>query len=311
MSDSPSDDPGDPDESSVTTAIDPAEAFSLLGNATRLEVVTTLRDSSVKTPLPFSRLYDRIDIDDSAQFNYHVQRLVPHFVSKTDDGYELTSAGRRIARAVAAGTYTQSSTLEPFQIDGTCYACGAASLRASYDEDELFRIECRDCDELILGVRAPPSLVRGRTPEAFVEAFDRWSQSQVTQAVRGLCPDCGGAVEPGVTTDTRETIQFDALARFRCVVCDRIVLTSFGGIAARHPTVESFHRERDQSLQNRPYWEIPQLIAGDHVEIVSREPWLIEVSFFADGDTCRVEIGEDLEVVETTIVAVEPPISDE
>ncbi len=286
--------------------IAPVAAFSLLGDATRLEIVNALHRTSTRSPVPFSTLYDRIETADSSQFNYHLQQLSPHFVSKTDDGYALTSAGRRIARAVVAGTYTDVPRLEPYHIDGDCYACGATALRASY-VDERFQIECWDCGEVVLAVNVPPTVVRGRDPDAVVDAFDRWSRAQVEQARRGLCPDCGGAVEPSVTEQTNERIAFDAVARFDCTTCGRTVVASVGGIAYLHPPVELFHRRRGRSLRDRHYWEIEQYISGNQVRVLSRDPWRVRVSFFVDGDACHVEIDESLEVAETRIVTGETP----
>jgi len=49
------------------------------------------------------------------------------------------------------------------------------------------------------------------------------------------------------------------------------------------------------------------LSSSAHTEIVSRDPWLVRVSFFVDGDACHVDIDENLEVVKTEIVPDEPP----
>jgi ribosomal protein S27E len=301
-----------PDESAASAGLDSADAFSLLGDATRLEVVTALQEDARDAPLRFSALYDRVEVADSAQFNYHLKQLRPHFVSKAEDGYELTAAGRRLARAVTAGTYTDSPRLEPFEIDGYCYACGADALWASY-EDETFSIECRGCGEAVLDVRAPPTVVRGRDPEEVVTAFELWSRMGIEQARRGICPECGGPVEPRITEPFSDQLDFEVLPAFDCAVCGRRAMTSFGGLAAQHPAVEEFHRERGTSLEDRPYWEIPQYVSGEHVRIVSRDPWLARISFFADGDACHVEIDGDLDVVEVEVVAGERPedISDD
>lgn len=294
---------------SAEDGLDSVDAFSLLGDATRLEIVSTL-DAAAEPPVQFSTLYDRVDVADSARFNYHLQQLIPHFVSKTGDGYELTSAARRLARAVTAGAYTEVPRLEPFAVDGACYACGADALWASY-EDELLGIECRDCGESVLGVRVPPTVVRGRDPETLLDAFDDWSRLQVEQARRGICPNCGGVVEPSVSEREDDGDGFEVLASFDCTVCGRQALTSFGGLAHRHPTVEAFYRRRGESLRDRPYWEIPQYVTGDHVRVVSRDPWRVRVSFFADGDACHVDIDGDLTVVETRIAPGDAPADGE
>lgn len=289
------------DDRNEREVLDSADAFSLLGNETRLEIVSVLHDRPVEPPVPFSTLYDYVDIEDTAKFNYHLGKLTPHFVSKADDGYELTSAGRRLARAVAAGTYTDIPRLEPFDIDGRCVSCGESSLAASY-EDEAFTIECQNCSEIILVVRVPPTVVRGRDPDDVADAFEQWSMSQVQQALLGICPDCGGAVDRYATDDLSDSIEFDAVGVFECTVCGRQAITSFGVIAYRHPTVRTFHSRRGEPLRDRRLWEVDQFVVGEHVEVLSRDPWSVGVSFYADGDACHVEIDETLEVARTEIV---------
>ncbi|WP_440990424.1 DUF7351 domain-containing protein [Haloarchaeobius baliensis] len=286
----------DPDETGAAAA-----AFSLLGDASRLAILDALHEAR-GTPLAFAELHRRVDVRDSAKFNYHLKQLRPRFVAKGDDGYELTAAGRRLARAVSAGTYTDEQRLEPFDIDGDCIDCGAAALSAAY-EDERFTVTCDDCDATVLAVRVPPTVVRGRDPDEVVDAFDRWSRLGTELAAQGLCADCGGVVEPSVTEDVHESIRYDALAVFDCTVCGRRTMTSFGALANRHPAVERFHRERDASLRDRPYWEVSQYVTDEHVEYVSRDPWRVRVRFHADGDTCLVELDGDLDVVRTEVVA--------
>ncbi|MEF8779198.1 MAG: helix-turn-helix domain-containing protein [Haloferacaceae archaeon] len=286
--------------------LDPAEVFSSLGNETRLTIVSVLHEEFSGGPVQFSTLYDRLDLDDSAQFNYHLKKLVPHFVSGGDDGYALTAAGMRLARAVTAGTYTERPTVEPFDVDGRCHACGERQLRGEYDE-ETFSIACRGCGESILRVHVPPTVVRDREPGELVDAFERWSSYQVEQARNGICPDCGGTVRPRVSDDVDERIPFEAVAEYTCTVCGRRAVTSFGSIAYRHPDVQGFHERRGASLEDRRLWEVGQYVAGEGVEVRSRDPWLIRVSFFAGGDACHVEIDESLEVVRTEIVAGERP----
>ena len=282
------------------------EVFSSLGDENRLAIVGALHEHDDATPMSFSTLYDHVDVDDTGRFNYHLSQLVPHFVAKREEGYGLTGAGRRLARAVAAGTFTDVPRLEPFAIDGRCYACDDDALEASYD-DEAFAIRCRHCDELILDVHVPPTVVRGRSPSEVVDAFERWSKLQVDQARHGICPDCGGAVESAVATDVASEIEFDAAPTFTCSVCGRRAVTSVGALAARHPAVREFHDERGESLDDRRYWEIDQYVAGQHVEVRSRDPWLFCVSFHAAGDACHVEIDGTLEVVRVEIAAGEAP----
>ena len=281
--------------------VDAAGVFSMLGNDVRLEILLALHDGRGQRSLPFSRLYERVDVGDTSQFNYHLGVLTPHFVAKEGDDYALTPAGRRLARAVTAETYTESPRIEPIDVAGRCHACGARSLTAQYAE-EAFSIDCTDCETLILRVHVPPTVVRERDRDAVADAFERWSMYQVRQARAGLCPDCGGPVEPGVSEELSDHIAFDVAATYDCLVCGRFVLTSFGAIASQHPTVRSFHRDRGEALRDRRMWEIEQFVGGEHTEIDRREPLVVCVTFYAGGDACHVSMGENLEVQRIDIV---------
>lgn len=281
--------------------LDVTEAFSLLADGTRAEIVGTLHDGPVDPPVEFSTLYDHVDVADTARFNYHLGELRPHFVAKGEDGYDLTAAGRRLARAVVAGTYTAVPEFGPFEVDGRCYACDEPALSGTY-ADEVFRIDCGDCGESVLAVRVPPTVARGRDPREFVDAFERWSREQVRAARRGICPDCGGPVDPQVVDDLQDAVAFDAAAAFECAVCGREAVTSFGSLAYRHPPVRAFHRRRGNPIEDRRTWEVDQFVSGRGVEVESRDPWLVRVTFHADGDACHVDVDGNLAVVRTEIV---------
>lgn len=73
--------------------LSPDEAFALLGNETRIEILRTLWEAydpyTADNEVPFSDRYDRVSIDDSGNFTSRLGQLVDHFVSETDDGDEL------------------------------------------------------------------------------------------------------------------------------------------------------------------------------------------------------------------------------
>lgn len=280
--------------------VDPADAFSLLGDPSRLQIVTALQEAVDAAPVAFSTLYDAVDVDGTSRFDYHLDELVPHFVDRSEEGYDLTAAGRRVARAVAAGTYTDAVRLAPVAIDGECYACGDAALSAAYG-GERFRVDCSACGEDVLAIRVPPSVVRGREPREAVDAVERWSRTQVDQATRGLCPTCGGAVEPAVVEDLGAAVDPDVAAAYDCTVCDRQVLTSFGALAAREEAVVEFLAERGRAPTDGRYWERDAWVSGEPVAVDSRDPWRVRVTVQADGDDCRVTFDGDLEVVDVTV----------
>lgn len=276
-----------------------AEAFALLGDANRVEILRVLDRASRGEALAFSDVYAETDLTDSAQFNYHLKKLAPQFVTKTDGGYRLTTAGWRVARAVAAGRYHGRATVDPVEVEGACRHCGAGRLEASY-EDESLSIDCLDCGESVLSVGFPPSGVADRTPREMLDAFDRWSRLQVEQARSGVCPSCAGKTAGAVTDDVSDDLGFDVLAQFACGVCDREMLTSFGALAYRIPPVRRFHRRRGVDLRDRPYWQIPQFVTDDHTTVHSRDPWRVGVAFHVEGETCRVTFDGDLSILDVT-----------
>lgn len=280
------------------STLDSAEVFSLVGDDVRLEIIAALSDSGPRA-VSFSDLHEQVGLRDSGQFNYHLTKLVPHFVSKTDEGYQLTSAGRRVARAVASGFYTDSPEIAPFAVDGGCIHCGERGLEASY-ADEQFHIACRECERTIIRVDAPPSIVRGRTPTEALDAFERWSRTRVQLAhVDELCPACAGPIERTLTTE--HDGPSEVLPRFECRVCGGTIVTSFGALATRVPAVRAFHESHDIDTQSVYYWEMDQFVTDEHVEILSTGPWRLQVSFHVDDESCRVVMDETHTVRRVTI----------
>lgn len=283
-------------------ALSAAEAFSLLDDSTRIDILLELDDVEFGRGRSFSALRAAVGTDDSSQFNYHLQRLVPQYVSKGDGGYRLTAAGSHVVRTVRAGSFNRGVSLDPFEVESRCHACGNGTLRARY-ADEHLALDCPACGERILRVGFPPSAVLTRDEETVVDAFDRWARQQTESATRDVCLDCGGPVRGEVTTAVPDDLEFEVLPRYVCRTCRRHVLTSFGAIAYRLPAVEGFHRRSGVDLSERRYWEVEQLITDEHTVVRSRDPWRVEVSFLADGDVCRVTFDGELDVVETAVSA--------
>ena len=119
----------------------PDDAFSALGNETRLAILRALGDAD--EPLPFSALYDRVDVSDSGQFNYHLDKLAGHFVRQSETGYELARPGSRVVEAVLSGAMTDTPVLEPTEVDHPCPFCGAP-VEVTF-RDERVELYCTEC----------------------------------------------------------------------------------------------------------------------------------------------------------------------
>ncbi len=190
----------------------PDEAFAAIGNETRVGILKAL--AGAEEPLAFSDLHDEVDIRDSGQFSYHLDKLLGHFLEQGDDGYELRRAGRRIVEAILSGAVTDDPVLERSPIDGACHLCGAPR-EVSFHQERVATY-CTECDGIypedhvpswvempadygFLGfLHLPPAGLEDRTPTEVHRAARTWNLSERLPAARGVCPRCSGTLEMSV-----------------------------------------------------------------------------------------------------------------
>lgn len=199
-------------EHSETEGLSPDEAFAVLGDETRLQILQVLGETD--RPLPFSDLYSRTDYDRTPNFNYHLTKLVDHFVRKTDEGYVLRRTGRRVVQAILSGAVTDAPVVDRTPVETPCFLCGG-QMEVSYREDRL-EIYCTDCggtrsdssatvdepteasDDIVGGVGLPPAGVHGRTPTELLRAAEIWSVAHGQATARGVCPHCSAPINRSV-----------------------------------------------------------------------------------------------------------------
>ena len=199
--------------SAPSETLSPDEAFDVLGNETRINILQMLGESD--DPMSFTALRDAVGLRQGGQFNYHLDKLVGHFVTKTDDGYELRRPGRRVIEAVLSGAVTDDPELEPADVDLECLLCGA-SIRISYRSErvELYCVECsgqygRRVEEressfdssggYLGGYEIPPAGLDGRSPHELLVASSLWSHLESIALANELCPRCGAVVDIAIT----------------------------------------------------------------------------------------------------------------
>ncbi len=193
------------DEGSET--LSPDKAFAVLGNETRIAILRALGEAT--EPLGFTELRKRVGLRQGAQFNYHLDRLVGHFVRKSDAGYELRESGKRVIEAVLSGAVTDDPAIAPTQIDMPCTYCGEP-IEISYRQDwlETYCTECEGAyawksresiDETrrghLGGALLPAAGVIDRTPEeAFIAALS-WGHLRMLAIATGFCPACSASLD--------------------------------------------------------------------------------------------------------------------
>jgi DNA-binding transcriptional ArsR family regulator len=194
----------------------PDEAFATLGNETRLRILRVL--GAADEPCSFTTLFDHVDVDDSGQFNYHLDQVVGHFVRKTDAGYELRQAGRRVVEAVLSGAVTDEPLVERTRLDQPCHYCGAP-IEVTYRQDRVLKY-CPDCpgrNQQPMGIPdapakgylgslpLPPAGVQDRSAGAVYEAAWTWANLEFLAEASGVCSRCSAALDEWATVCEEHT----------------------------------------------------------------------------------------------------------
>jgi hypothetical protein len=312
-----------------TASTPPAEdAFALLGNDTRMGILRALGDAG--EPLSFSALYDRVDVQGSGQFNYHLEQLVGHFVAKTDAGYDLTRAGRRVVEAVLAGTVTRDPTVERTRVAETCPHCDAP-VEVVWQSGNVW-MYCTECQGRYgsehdvpgdggdqqgdssgyLGRHPlPPAGVQGRTPEEMLRAAWTWGNLEIMAMASGLCPRCSGSVERSVrvcedhdpgsgrcgSCDNRYAVNVS----YDCTTC----IFGGGGMAVialvTHPALLDLLTDHGHNpVAPDRIHDVSQVHSNYEERVVSTDPLEAEFTFALGGDTLLLRVDEHLDVIEAT-----------
>jgi hypothetical protein len=274
----------------------PAEAFAVVGNETRLRILEALWRAD--RPAAFSDLRRRVGMRDSAQFNYHLDRLVGQFVRKTGDGYEFRQAGRAVIRSVLAGTLNQSPEVEPFPVEGGCVDCGSG-LRARY-EDEHFHIECPECGRPHGGYPFPPGGLADRTREEALDAFNQRARHLSCLSKDGVCPECNGRMGTSVRYATgADAMDLEIRVDYECERCHLTTSSSTGLALLDDAEVVSFYRDHGVDLNDVPFWTLDWCVTDEHTEVASEDPWRLRVTIELDGEELVATLDGDLAVVST------------
>jgi predicted RNA-binding Zn-ribbon protein involved in translation (DUF1610 family) len=270
----------------------PEDAFSLLGNETRIGIIRALW--GIEDGASFSALRDHADVADSGQFNYHLDKLVGTFVRRDEDGYELTYAGRRIIGAILDGTYTKCAEIDPFDIGASCSVCGL-SLEASYENDQ-FVVRCPNCEETVLRFAFPPGVLESRTREERAETSSRWIRAQLSFTVNGICPNCAGAITHSIITEP-EHCDREVGLEYDCERCKHHATSTVALHLSYHPAVIVFHDDHGIDLSEE-FWDSYVWAGDEYTTIRSEDPWRISLTIPLADDELELVVNEDLNVVE-------------
>ena len=310
-------------ETGEATPLSPDEAFSVLGDQARLGILRAL--AAADGPLAYAELYDAVEYDDSSNFSYHLDKLVGHFVRKTDDGYRLYDAGRRVVEAVVSGAVTDTTVVEPTETEKQCPFCGAP-VAVGFQHGRVEQ-SCTECPGLLrfagsdgrrfteygsLGFfLLPPAGVQGRSPQEMLEAAWTWRHADFLTDSAGVCSRCSARLETSVDVcenhdadagvcdecERRYALMFDLY----CPNCDYDPNSIAPGILLANTELLAFLTTRGiNPFAPESLNRTSQAIAQYDEEVVSTEPFEARLTFTADGDSITLTLDEDLSVVEVT-----------
>ncbi|MDY6764967.1 MAG: helix-turn-helix domain-containing protein [Halobacteria archaeon] len=310
----------DSDDEQEDMGFSPDEAFGLLANEARMEILRLLWEEHkpyVESTLTFSELFDHVDYDDTGNFSYHLEKLVGTFVRRTDEGYELREAARRVLRSVHAGTVTEKPRFNA-DLGKSCPNCDGP-IEARYVEDRLY-ILCSECDgvlpheELPRGVifaaKVPPAILDGRSPKEVLQAAITWNTSQYGAVTRGVCPECTGQLTRSLDICEDHPVEsvpvceacgsrFAVWIRHTCENCGYSRYFGLWPYAWKHPGVNAFYLSHDLDVNGLTWDEAVALIDSiEYEEILSVDPLRARQVISVDDDELEVTFNDDLDVVD-------------
>ncbi len=312
------------------TGLSPDAAFALVADETRLEILRTL--SGTEEPLAFSTLFERSEYETRSNFSYHLDKLEGHFIAKTESGYALRQAGRRVVEAIISGTMTEEPRVERAPVDEPCPFCGS-SIEISYEQERV-KMFCPACpgvgdqdeprEELAtepatLGhIALPPSGVQGRTPEELFRAAQAWDNLDLLGDSAGVCARCAGTVEHSVTVCADHDVSGEVCERcgrrhavlfeVDCVSCPN----SKSGIAIvcllASTELLSFVTDHGANpLIPETYEVAPGALADYEEEVRSVDPFRGTFTFTVEDERLTLTVDEHVSIVDAERKRVSAP----
>ncbi|AUX10504.1 HTH domain protein [Halalkaliarchaeum desulfuricum] len=285
------------------------DVCGIVANETRFSILQALWDAHTETPaeiegperdpVPFSELRERVGVQDSGRFNYHLSELVPRFVQHREDGYALTHTGARIVGAAVSGVYTETDT----ELDPTAVGdCGVpdcdGTLEASY-EDGHVTVACDGCDVRIV-MHAPPILIGAHDIESNPDTLQQYTLSEIQKTIRGFCPLCNGPIDTRVARahlDGEAPEDDRVKITHQCRECGQVSHTSAVSLLLDHPAVVSLLYEAGYDYRDVALWRRPDSVESAEF-IVDDDPVQVEVTVTVDDEPLRFLLDGELQVIE-------------
>lgn len=289
-------------------AQDPHEAFLLFSHELRLEILLELKEAADYS-LKFAELQSRVGVRDSGQFTYHLSKLEGLFIEKVGDRYILKHSGHRVIDAMRSGVFHESPSIGPVEVEGACPDCGGVPL-FTY-EDHLGTISCSECEKKLVEYPIDPGAFHGQSVEEGIVSFDRWTKDTWRMASDNVCFACAGQVTASFTETAEGPEYLDRYDDFfaadhpvvielRCRNCSFYSYVPAGVRILDNPSVVGNLAERGIDVHDRWIWELPFIIDGQYVEVLSSDPWEVRVEAPTESGVIEVVLDDDVSIATVT-----------
>lgn len=303
-------------------SLTPDAAFDLLGNDTRVGILQALWDTfdsgKHDNAVSYSNLFEQVEIADSGNFSYHLERLVGPFVRSTARGYELKQSGINVIRGIVTGSVTEDPEFGPVGIDIRCPICNAP-VEISY-ADEFMRVSCTQCegrvnwnDEcgLLFGALVPPVGLRNYSTDEAFRAAVVYTLHEIATFHDGVCSHCMSPVEltlnvcrnhdPGVGTLCPNCERYDmAEVWMVCSTCKRSIPPQASLVILNEPQVRTFYDEHTHGYRFAS-WETVERSFDVEEQLLSEDPIMVEFTITADDAALQLSLDRELNVRDVSV----------
>jgi DNA-binding transcriptional ArsR family regulator len=305
-----------------------ADVFAILGNETRVQIIHALAEAD--GPLSFTKVRTRVGLEQGTQFNYHLEKLVGHFVTKTEEGYSLTRPGERVVEAVLSGLVTDAPSEEQTMLDEECYHCGApivvtrgshlgvlctecqgnVSFPASATGDGSDRAEDKGVSGFLRGFELPPAGMQGRSGLELLRAGNLWSNLEVIAISSEVCPRCSAPLDGSLRVCDAHERGGDCCAEcghryavkhiHDCTTCNYARMRHLGVLLLGKTEVLDFLTDHDiNPIATDSPMSMRGILDGYEEEVIATEPVTARLTFRIGDDALTVTVDDELSVVQT------------
>lgn len=224
------------------------DTYAALTDETRVRILFALAEQYDEAWssgwLSFSELRERVGVEDTSRFSYHLDELQDKFVRKVDGRYRPRVAALEIVSVIRSGTYDGDAVaVDQRETDYECLHC-ERSLVAAYRDHHLY-VGCPSHGAAV-AYPTPPRALANRTLEEAIDISLRKHACDVRLFRDGMCSHCWGTAGlsfPRESVPDSYLLDDVAYATAACDTCWVSYPLPVAHTVLGHPAVERLYAE--------------------------------------------------------------------